>query len=77
MTWTDLTANMARYVPMLVQRFPNTEPDVLDLHATTADTLVAHVADRHDLTRFEARQEIDDLLFVQSLARQAGDLRAG
>ena len=77
MTWTDLTANVARYVPILVRRFPNTEPDLLDLHGTSADTLVAHVADRHDLTPFEAREEIEDLLFVQDLARQASELHTG
>ena len=76
MNWTELTQNVTQYVGRLKTRFPNVDEESL-CFVTDRDRLVHHVAERHDLTNFEADQEIDDWLFVESLARQATELRAG
>ena len=76
MTWTDLTTNVSTYIGQLKTRFPHVDEAALQ-QAQDPDTLITHVALRHDLTPFEAHQEIDDWLFVEALARQASDLRAG
>lgn len=76
MTLTDLTANVSAFVDRLKTRFPHIDEDTLH-SAQDADTVITHVAHSHDLTRLEAHQELEDWLFVESLARQAGDLRAG
>jgi hypothetical protein len=76
MTLTDLTTNMARYLDRLKTRFPHIEEDALQA-AEDLGGVVAHVAARHDLTPLEAHEEIADWLFVESLARQACELRAG
>ena len=75
MNWTELTNNLSRYVDSLKTRFPNLDAEELK---TVADRhhLIAHVADQHDMSPLEAHQEIDDWLFVESLARQAPDIRA-
>lgn len=76
MNWTDLTSNIAKHLNRLKARFPNI--DETEMYEFTDKTLIVdHVAARHDLTPVEAREEIDDWLFVESLARQASELRAG
>lgn len=76
MDWNDLTTNFETYIGRLKTRFPN-----MDESATAAlgdrDAIVKHIAQKHDLTQFEADREMDDWLFVENLARRASDLRAG
>ena len=75
MNWTELTNNLSRYVESLKTRFPNLDSDALQT-VSDRNHLIAHVADQHDMSHLEAHQEIDDWLFVESLARQAPDIRA-
>lgn len=76
MTWTDLTTNVSSYIERLKTRFPHIDEATLEQARDPGD-LISHVAKRHDLTPFEAHQEIEDWLFVEALARQAADFRAG
>ncbi|WP_425038777.1 hypothetical protein [Primorskyibacter sp. S187A] len=73
MNWSDLTNNLTDYLGRLKSRFPNVDEDVLP-DMDERSRLVEHIAARHDLTAFEASQEIDDWLFIESLARQASEM---
>ncbi|MGX9354362.1 hypothetical protein ACS3SW_04140 [Roseobacteraceae bacterium S113] len=75
MTWSEFTTGVTSYATRLRARFPHVDDETL---ATINDPVafVQKVAQTHDLTPLEAREEIDDLLFVESLARQASDIRA-
>lgn len=78
MTWTDLTSNWDAALRQLAQRFPHMDTDAVADAPAGPDALAAHVAQTHDLTRLEAREELHDWMFVAGLARQAGaDMRLG
>ena len=57
-------------------RFPNLEDSAMPFLKTDRQRFEAYLADRHDLTLTEAREELDDFLFVEQLAREAFDFRA-
>ncbi|MCH2165084.1 MAG: hypothetical protein MK098_10595 [Marinovum sp.] len=76
MVWTDLANNASQYTAKLRERFPLADAKTIST-AEDREDLVQNLAQQHDLTLMEVNQEIDDLLFVESLARQASDLRAG
>jgi len=76
MTWTDLTTNVTHYIDQLKTRFPHVDETALGT-VLDRDHLIMHVARRHDLTHLEAHEEIEDWLFIENLARQALEWRAG
>ncbi|SDI94327.1 hypothetical protein [Salipiger marinus] len=67
LTWHDLTRNWSRALDTLRARFPNLDTERLRRQPPDRARLVAHLAERHDLTRREARRELDDWLFAQTL----------
>ena len=77
MTWHHLSANWDAIVHRLQSRFPNLDRDSIAEPPRDSRALMAHLAEAHDLTLFEARQELQDFLDIETLARQASDLRAG
>lgn len=77
MNWTDLTANWGNSIRLLKSRFPHIDEKVVQDAAQDPDSVIAHLARQHDLTDSEAREELQDWAFVQSLARQSSELRAG
>jgi len=72
MTWTDLTTHLTSHISRFKARFPHVDENELR-HARDPEKLIDHVARRHDLTRLEALQEIDDWMFIEGLARQAAE----
>jgi len=69
MTWTDLTENWTATVSRLLDRFPHADRAELLRSADAPEAVVQHVADSHHLTLTEAREEMADWAFIQSLAR--------
>lgn len=76
MTWSDLTTNWAEWTQRIKQRFPNLDDGAMPFAKTNRERFEAYLADTHDLTLSEAREELDDFLFVEQLAREAFDFRA-
>ena len=76
MSWSELTQNWAMWFARLKTRFPNLEDDSMPFLKTDRERFEAYVAEKHDLTLVEAREEVNDFLFVEQLAREAFDYRS-
>lgn len=77
MDWTELTENWNGALARLEARFPLLNRDSLPHPPESLSGLTRHLADTHDLTALEAREELTDWLFVESLARQASEFGLG
>lgn len=76
MTWSDLTQNWSDWIARFQDRFPNLDAAAMPFAKTNRERFEAYLADTHDLTLTEAREELDDFLFIEQLAREAFDYRA-
>ena len=76
MTWSDLTSNWSDIRSRIMTRFPNLDDGAMPFAKTNRERFEAYLAGTHDLTLSEAREELDDFLFVEQLAREAFDYRA-
>lgn len=76
MTWSDVTQNWADVFSRIKGRFPNLDDGAMPFAKTDRSRFEAYLADTHDLTLTEAREELDDVLYVETLAREAFDIRA-
>lgn len=70
MNWHDITRNWLQSLDRLQTRFPNIDGAALAAQRPDMAWVIRHIAERHDLTQFEADQELDDWLFAESLAQQ-------
>ena len=77
MTWAEMTSNWGSIITRLQNRFPHIDHAALQTPPQDTRHLTRHLAERHDLTLLEADEELRDWMFVEGLARQAFDLRAG
>ncbi|WP_417721328.1 hypothetical protein [Salipiger sp.] len=75
MNWQDIAANWQDAQQRLQDRFPFLDAETLR-RQPSREEVIAHIAARHDLTPFEAAQELDDWLFSERLS-QAVDRLAG
>ena len=71
MTWTDIRNNWQDALTDLKIRFPLVDHNTVKSPPDSLSALTNHVATRHDLTAYEAEEEITDWMFVVSLARVA------
>lgn len=76
MNWTDITANWTDNLSRLKSRFPLIDTREMSEPPSQHDIVTAHLARQHDLTPLEAEEELKDWAYIQSLARQAGELEA-
>lgn len=76
MTWSDLTMNWSDWFARIKDRFPNLDDAAMPFAKTNRERFEAYLADTHDLTLTEAREELDDFLFIEQLAREAFDYRS-
>ncbi len=58
MQWTAVESNWAAFVEPIMQRWPNTEENDLLAMEGDRDRLVAYLAERHELTRREADEQV-------------------
>ncbi|MCT4556114.1 MAG: hypothetical protein N4A53_15640 [Pelagimonas sp.] len=77
MSWHHLSANWSALRGRLEQRFPHMDKSRLDQPPRDSAALTRHLAEVHDLTLGEAREELEHFFSIADLARQAPDLRAG
>ena len=76
MTWSDLIKNWSLSFSRIQERCPNLDDSAMPFVKSDRARFEAYLADRHDLTLSEAREELDDFLYVEALAREAFDYRA-
>ncbi len=73
MTWTNATDDWAAWFGRLKSRFPYLDDCAVPFAKRDRARFEAYLAETHNLTLTEAREEIDDFLFIESLIREAGD----
>ena len=71
MTWTDLTRDWADSYDRIKSRFPMLEDGDMPFLKLDRARFEAHLAERHDMTLNEAREEFEDFLFIEQLTREA------
>lgn len=75
MTWSELAKNWNSNMRALMRRFPHADASALSRAKDAPVEMSRVVAQSHDLTEFEAREEMENWLFVQGLARDTADVR--
>lgn len=76
MAWNNLTANWSVNLQALARRFPYANARDLDLVKEEPMAMTRVIARSHDLTEPEAREELEQFLELQNLARDAADFRS-
>lgn len=74
MTWAELTANWAHWFKRIKTRFPHLDDSAMPFLKQDRGRFEAYLADRHNLTLDEAREEFEDFLYIETLAREASHL---
>ncbi|MCR8547187.1 hypothetical protein M4578_05065 [Salipiger sp. P9] len=70
MEWKQVTRNWEAVAARLKARFPEIDPAALHHPPAQIEALAEHVAERHDLTLYEAHDEVEQILFADSLSFQ-------
>ena len=70
MDWDDIAGNWTRSLHGLRTRFPKIDRGTLDTPPASKEMLVRLLAKAQGVTPFEAEQELEDWIFMESLARQ-------
>lgn len=71
MMWTDLTADWGLWFSKMQSRFPHLEDSAMPFVKQDRTRFEAYLAGVHNLSMEEAREEIEDFMFVESLALEA------
>ena len=74
--WPDFSSNWSATLDKLRVRVPLVDVEGMLSRPRALEDLTAHIAETHDLTDGEAREELTDWMLIQSLARKAPDIRA-
>ncbi|MGH1577132.1 hypothetical protein [Planktotalea sp.] len=74
MNWSDLSVDWTTFLTAVARRFPYLDASLFRRSNTDLSTLVQAVAQSHDLTEHEAREELEDFLLIQSLSRDMAEL---
>lgn len=75
--WNDITRNWKSFTDAISSRYPEVDPNALRMIRGDKGRLVEHLAERHDLTRTEADEELETFVMVQMLAGSQSHRRAG
>lgn len=70
MKWSDITEEWSFWGTIIRNRFPQLSQTELKLPVEDRGVFEAQIARSHELSINEAREEIDDLIYVQTLARE-------
>ena len=71
MTWSDLTADWAMWFQRMKTRFPNLDDSAMPFVKQDRGRFEAYLADTHNLSMTEAREEVEDFMYVEALTRDA------
>lgn len=75
--WSEVTDDWGTWSRRISDRFPLLDPAAMDRKRHNRAAFEAYLADRHNLSLIEAREEIEDLLYVETLAREVTTGAAG
>lgn len=70
MTWADLTSSGELWFTRMKARFPHIEDSAIEIARADRACFEAYLARVHNITTTEAREEIEDFLFFESLTRE-------
>lgn len=73
MNWSELTQDWASAYVRAKKRFPNLEDSAMPFLKLDRGRFEAYLAERHQLTLSEAREEFEDFLYIESLNRELGE----
>ncbi len=73
MDWLEFTQDWASSYSRAKQRFPNLRDADMSYLKRDRGRFEAYLADRHHLTMSEAREELEDFLYVETLLRESRD----
>ena len=76
MAWTKLTENWSENLQAIARRFPHVSAQMLDPLKDELMEISRVISQTHDLTKPEAREELENFIDLQSLARKAADFRS-
>lgn len=71
-----LSLNWNQHLRAFLRRFPHVDPKGLGAVKNRPDELSKLIAQSHELTQSEAKDELANFILIQSLARTAADYRA-
>jgi len=74
MSWHEFSANWTQMIDRLKERFPEMRPGDFSAPPRDSRALTQHLAETHDLTLFEAKEELHDFLYVEGLSRAAHEM---
>ena len=70
MTWNDIVADWTAWSERFRMRYPQLETKRMDRARHDRAAFEAYLARAHNLSLTEAHEEIDDLLYIETLARE-------
>lgn len=70
MQWSDITKDWAIWSPLMKARFPYLETRTMNRVRHDRKTFEAYLARSHNLSLNEAREEIEDFLYIETLASE-------
>lgn len=70
LNWSDLTQDWSTSYARAKMRFPNLRDSDMPFVKQNRQRFEAYLAERHHLTVTEAREELEDFLFTESLSRE-------
>lgn len=73
MTWTDITADWGLWFRRMKARFPYLEDSAMEIGKHDRARFEAHLAKVHNLSLNEAHEEINDLLYIETLTREISE----
>ncbi|APZ54668.1 hypothetical protein [Salipiger abyssi] len=77
MDWSKVTRNWEAASDRLLKRFPHLSAAALRRPPARIELLARQVAERHELTLYEARDEVELLLFADIPSYQLDRMAAG
>ncbi len=77
MSWTSMTDDRSDWFDRLKTRFPYLDDSAAPVARQGRDRFETYLTETHNLTLTEAKEEIDDFLYLEFLIREAdGDMAA-
>lgn len=70
MRWAEIASDWCMWSERIHHRFPHLDSEQMNLLYRDRKSFEAHLAATHNLSLIEAREEIDDFLYVETLARE-------
>ena len=70
MNWIETDTNWPAWSARVRDRFPGLDPAIMERRRKDRRAFEAYLAAVHKLSLVEAHEEIDDLLYIESLSRE-------